>query len=61
MKLETTEFISEVNFACSFYNNYKFSVAQKIVYTLTTKSFNLLEIVMPRPQAASATVFLSVR
>jgi hypothetical protein len=32
-----------------------------IVYTLAAKSFKILEIVMPRPQAASATIFLSVR
>jgi hypothetical protein len=42
---------SKVKFACSFYSNYKFSVAQK----------NVLEIVLPRPQVPSATVFLSVR
>jgi hypothetical protein len=35
---------SEVNFACSFYNNYKFSVAQKML--CTPWSFNILKIVL---------------
>jgi hypothetical protein len=40
----------------------KFSVAQKnVVYILAAKYFNRLEIVVPRPQAPSATIFLSVR
>jgi hypothetical protein len=52
---------TEANFACWFYHNYKFSVTQKNVYTLAAKSFNILEIVLPQPQAASATMFLSVR
>jgi hypothetical protein len=38
--------------------NYKFSVAQKMCrYTLDAKSFNILEIVLPRPRTASATIF----
>jgi hypothetical protein len=31
---------------------------KNVVYTLTAKSFNIPEIVLPRPQAASATIFL---
>jgi hypothetical protein len=44
------------NFAAVAFNNVK-----NIVYTLVAKFFNTLEIVQPRPQAASATIFLSVR
>jgi hypothetical protein len=54
---------SKGNFTCSFYN-YKFSVAHKmlcVMYTLAAKSFEILEIVLPRSQAPSATIFLSVR
>jgi hypothetical protein len=52
---------SEVNFTCSFYNNYNFSVAQKMLSTWAAKSYDILEIVLSWPQAASATIFLSVR
>jgi hypothetical protein len=38
-----------------------FLVKKHVVYTLDAKSFNILEIVLPRPQTASATIFLSVR
>jgi hypothetical protein len=42
---------SEGNFTCSFYN-YKFSgCTQNVVYTLATKSFDDLEIVLSRPQS----------
>jgi hypothetical protein len=34
---------------------------QNVLYTSPAKSFNILEIVLPRPQATSATIFLSVR
>jgi hypothetical protein len=40
---------SEVHFPCSFYNN--------VVYTLAAKSFNILEIVLPRPQAPKRQFF----
>jgi hypothetical protein len=40
------------NFAAVAFNNVK-----NIVYTLVAKFFNILEIVQPRPQAASATIF----
>jgi hypothetical protein len=42
-----------------FYNNYKFSVAQKMLCTPSPQDLltYLLEIVLPRPQAASATIF----
>jgi hypothetical protein len=50
----TADFIfidSEGNFTCSFYN-YKFSgCTQNVVYTLATKSFDHLEIVLSRPQS----------
>jgi hypothetical protein len=53
---------SEVKFACSFYNYLQiFGWTKNVVYTLAAKSFNTLEIVLSRPQPASATVFLSVR
>jgi hypothetical protein len=42
---------SEVNFICSIYNNYKFSVAQKMLCTPVTSS----------RLSASAAIFLSVR
>jgi hypothetical protein len=34
---------------------------KKCCVTLAAKSFNILEIVLPRPQVPSATIFLSVR
>jgi hypothetical protein len=34
---------------------------KNVVYTLVAESLNILEIVLPRQQAASATIFLSVR
>jgi hypothetical protein len=49
---------SEVNFACSFYNNYKFSVAQKMLYRREILEYP--RIVLPWPQAAWATIFLIV-
>jgi hypothetical protein len=48
---------SEANFTCSFYN-YKFSdCTQNVVYTLATKSFDDLEIVLPRPQSGLGANF----
>jgi hypothetical protein len=54
-----SELILLVYFIC---NNYKSLVAQKklcSVCTLAAKSFNIREIVLPRPQTASAVIFLS--
>jgi hypothetical protein len=39
-------------------NHYRRSVKNNVV---AAKSFNILEVVLPRPQGASATIFLSVR
>jgi hypothetical protein len=50
---------SDVNFACSFYNNYKFLVAQNILCTPWPRNPLTSSRLQPRPQAASATIFLS--
>jgi hypothetical protein len=51
---------SEVNFACSFYNNYKFSVAQKIWCTPLPRNPLIFLRLSDWPQAASSIVFLSL-
>jgi hypothetical protein len=51
---------SERNFTHSFYD-YKFLVANKMLCTILSRNPLTSSKLLPRPEAASATIFLSVR